>query len=670
MDDLSKLNAAQREAVTTLSGPLLVLAGAGTGKTRVITVRIANLIRHGVDPDRILSVTFTNKAAKEMLERALAQLGGKPKRKPWISTFHSFCVRVLRQDIEELGYPKSFTIYDRGDQESAARRALRDLRVGEKQMRPADLVNRVSQWKSQGVMAADASDHVEHDGDVVAAMGYKKYQSILKSSGSVDFDDLLLLTNRLFHEHPDVLEKYQRRFDHVQIDEYQDTNGSQFDLIEALVRPHRNLCVVGDDDQSIYGWRGADISHILKFPQVFPGTKVVRLQENYRCTSQILGLANSLVRHNRNRHEKRLVATRSVPGSVRYREYENEELEAETVVREIEFNLRHERAKPDDYAILFRTNEQPRVFEVQLRRFKVPYVLLGQRSFFDNKEVRDLLAYLRVISQPLDEQSLLRIINTPARSIGDTAVEKILARAVAQKVRFFEAVPELRDAKELTAKTAASVETFATLLTDFRHRFEQAPKQMAETFHTLLETIDYDVEIQRQYKEPEQQAARHATIEQLIDTIKDYVANTDEPSLSGFLDNVTLSDRDFDSGKDEQLKQRGVRLMTIHSAKGLEFPRVYLVGMEEGLLPHRRSVDAEAVSSESIDEERRLCYVGVTRAKDSLTLTRAQFRKKWGKLRESMPSRFLHEMFDEPPASADADAESAGQGRDDEVSDE
>jgi len=665
MDELAKLNSAQRDAVATLSGPLLVLAGAGTGKTRVITFRIANLIRHGVEPDRILSVTFTNKAAREMQERALSLLTGpsgrKPQRKPWISTFHSFCVRVLRQDIEVLGYPSNFTIYDRGDQEAAARRALRDLRVGEKQMRPSDLVNRISQWKTQGVLAAEASEYVEHDGDVVAAMGYKKYQSILKSSGSLDFDDLLLLTNRLFEEHPEVLERHQRRFDHVQIDEYQDTNGSQFDLIEALVRPHRNLCVVGDDDQSIYGWRGADIAHILGFPTVFPGTTVVRLQENYRCTEQIIGLANSLVKHNRNRHAKQLFASRTLQGSVRYREYENEELEAETVVREIDFNLRHERAKPDDFAILFRTNEQPRVFEVQLRRFKVPYVLLGERSFFDNKEVRDLLAYLRVISQPLDEQSLLRIINTPARNIGDTSVEKILARAVQRKVRFFDAVPGLCDEKELTVKTAHAVEAFATLLTDFRRRFDDAPKQMAETFHSLLQTINYDLEIQRQYKEPTQQLARQGTVEQLMDTVQEYVSNTADPSLSDFLDNITLSDRDSETDKDEQLKQRGVRLMTIHSAKGLEFNRVYLVGLEEGLLPHRRSVDAEEATPQSIDEERRLCYVGVTRAKDSLTLTRALFRKKWGKLRETTPSRFLHEMFDEePPVAARTIDESHG----------
>ncbi len=680
MSELGRMNAAQQEAVTTLSGPLLVLAGAGTGKTRVITLRIANLIRHGIDPERILSVTFTNKAAKEMAERAFALLGGKPKRKPWISTFHSLCVKVLRQEIEELGYPKNFTIYDRGDQEAAARRALRDLRVGEKQMKPGDLVNRISQWKTNAVTAAQARDNIDHDGDMLCAMGYKKYQSILKSSGSVDFDDLLMLTNQLFCEHPNVLEKYQRRFDHVQIDEYQDTNGSQFDLIEALVRPHGNLCVVGDDDQSIYAWRGADVSHILKFPSVFPGTKVVRLQENYRCTEQILGLANSLVRHNRDRHEKRLIASKNIPGSVRYREYETEELEAETVVREIEFFVRNGSAtanaispdsdvdpysvqvndasrsmrascSPDDFAILFRTNEQPRAFEVQLRRFKVPYVLLGERSFFDNKEVRDILAYLRVISQPLDEQSLLRIINTPTRGIGDSTVEKVLARAVQTKRRFWDAVPTLVQECEITAKAGAALEVFERLLADFRSRFEQTPKQMSETLHDLLETINYDDEIQRSYKTPEQQLVRQGIVETLLETLQTYCNSADEPTLAGFLDDLALAGRDDEPDKDEQLKQRGVRLMTIHAAKGLEFTRVYLVGMEEGLLPHRRSVDSEEVTPQSIEEERRLCYVGVTRAKDSLTLTRAQYRKKWGKMRETIPSRFLHEMFDESPAT-------------------
>ncbi len=655
MDGLSQLNAAQHDAVSTLSGPLLVLAGAGTGKTRVITFRIANLIGHGVSPDRILSVTFTNKAAREMLERATALIGGgkRSKNRPWISTFHSFCVRVLRQEIEVLGYPNNFTIYDRGDQESAARRALRDLRVGDKQMKPGDLVNRISHWKTQGVTAQDATKHVEHDGDRLAAMGFRRYQAILKSSGSVDFDDLLLLTNQLFTDYPDVLEKYQQRFDHVQIDEYQDTNGSQFDLIEALVRPHRNLCVVGDDDQSIYAWRGADVSHILQFPTIFPGTKVVRLQENYRCTTEILSLANSLVKHNRERHDKQLIASRSSPGSVRYREYENEEVEAEFIVREIDFFSRNKGISPDDVAILFRTNEQPRAFEVQLRRFRVPYVILGERSFFDNKEVRDILAYLRILSQPLDEQSLLRIINTPARGIGDTSVEKILARAVLNKVRFWDAVPELAAAGDISAKVAKNVEAFQQLLAKYRCKLDEAPKQMPDTLQQLLDSINYHDEIQKQYKTPEQQLVRQGIVEQFIDTLRQYVANAVEPSLGGFLDETALAGRDEEPDKDEKLKQRGVRLMTIHAAKGLEFSRVYIVGMEEGLLPHRRAVELEDESPKAIDEERRLCYVGVTRAKDALTLTRATFRTKWGKPRVTTVSRFIHEMFDEMPEAND-----------------
>ncbi len=655
MDGLSQLNAAQHDAVSTLSGPLLVLAGAGTGKTRVITFRIANLIGHGVSPDRILSVTFTNKAAREMLERATALISGgrRSKNRPWISTFHSFCVRVLRQEIDVLGYPNNFTIYDRGDQESAARRALRDLRVGDKQMKPGDLVNRIGHWKSQGVTAQDATEHVEHDGDRLAAMGFRRYQAILKSSGSVDFDDLLLLTNQLFADHPEVLEKYQRRFDHVQIDEYQDTNGSQFDLIEALVRPHRNLCVVGDDDQSIYGWRGADVSHILQFPTIFPGTKVVRLQENYRCTTEILGLANSLVKHNRERHDKRLIASRSLPGSVRYREYENAEVEAEFVVREIDFLGRNKGISPDDVAILFRTNEQPRAFEVQLRRFRVPYVILGERSFFDNKEVRDILAYLRILSQPLDEQSLLRIINTPARGIGDTSVEKLLARAVLNKVHFWDAVPELAAAGDISDKVAKNAEAFQQLLAEYRRKLHESPKQLPDTLQQLLDSINYHDEIQKQYKTPEQQLVRQGIVEQFVDTLRQYVANAVEPSLGGFLDETALAGRDEEPDKDEQLKQRGVRLMTIHAAKGLEFPRVYLVGMEEGLLPHRRAVDLEDESPKAIDEERRLCYVGVTRAKDALTLTRATFRTKWGKPRVTTVSRFIHEMFDEMPEETD-----------------
>ncbi|MGB0740232.1 MAG: ATP-dependent helicase, partial [Planctomycetaceae bacterium] len=308
MLNLSGLNSSQRDAVETLSGPLLVLAGAGTGKTRVITYRMANLIARGIQPDRILSVTFTNKAAREMRERAATLIGGRMKRRPVVSTFHAWCVRVLREDIDSLGYPRQFAIYDRGDQESAARTALRDIRLGDAAMKPGDLISRISTWKMQGVSSTAAGEHSESDFDFLASMGYRRYQKQLRASGAVDFDDLLLLTVQLFREHPDVLRKYQARYDHVQIDEYQDTNGVQFNLIEYLVRAHNNLCVVGDDDQSIYGWRGAEVEHIINFASHFPGTRTVRLENNYRCTRAILDCANRLVRHNRNRHDKTLIA--------------------------------------------------------------------------------------------------------------------------------------------------------------------------------------------------------------------------------------------------------------------------------------------------------------------------------------------------------------------------
>ena len=307
MINLSGLNSPQREAASILSGPLLVLAGAGTGKTRVITYRMANLIAHGIRPDRILSVTFTNKAAKEMRERALKLIGKQFKLRPIVSTFHSFCVRVLREDIDSLGYPKKFAIYDRSDQESAARTALRDIRLGDGTMKPSDLINRISKWKMQGIQDHEASSHVEADFDFLAAMAYKRYQKQLRACGAVDFDDLLLLTVKLFKDFPDVLQRHQSKFDHVQVDEYQDTNGVQFQLIESLVKPHRNICVVGDDDQSIYGWRGAEVEHIINFAKYFPNTKTVRLENNYRCTDRILECANRLVKHNRLRHDKTLI---------------------------------------------------------------------------------------------------------------------------------------------------------------------------------------------------------------------------------------------------------------------------------------------------------------------------------------------------------------------------
>ena len=660
MEHLRNLNAAQKEAVQTRSGPLLVLAGAGTGKTRVITCRMVELIRRGIAADRILSVTFTNKAAREMLERTRALLGKSARGRPWISTFHALCVNILRRDIEAIGYPSGFRILDRGDQESLARTVLRDIRVTEKSLKPGDLLYTISRWKSAALDPAEAKEAAVDDREFLAAMGYRRYQEKLRASGSVDFDDLLGVTERLFRECPQVLARHQARFDHVQIDEYQDTNGVQFRLIQALVAGHRNLCVVGDDDQSIYGWRGAEVAHILSFGRHFPDAKIVRLEENYRCTDRILEVANRLVRCNRQRHDKRLRTSKRSTAEVRFLEFENEQVEAEKVVFEIRFLRDRKQVPLRDVAILFRTNEQPRLFEAELRRAGLRYVLMGSQSFFDRKEVRDLLCYLKVIAHPGDETSLLRIINTPARGISDSTVEKVLKRAVAAGQSFWEAAREAGRDGEIPARGAAAIEEFSALLGRFRQPFDSDPAHLDRHLRSLIETIGYEEEIQKQYKDPQQQLARTAVVDEFVQSLTEYATAARNPSLGEFLSDLALEGRETETDKEELAAEDAVKLLTLHSAKGLEFPRVYLVGMEEGLLPHRRSVDA---TDAEIEEERRLAYVGVTRAQDHLTLTRAAARRKWGKLRPSLPSRFLFEMRDSVRADTGADADA---GTDDE----
>jgi len=620
---------------------LLVLAGAGTGKTRVITFRMTELIRNGIAANRILSVTFTNKAAKEMRERTFALLGKRPPSKPLISTFHSLCVRILRQDIKALGYPLQFAIYDRGDQESAARTALREIRVGDTALRPGDLLNRISRWKMAGIRPEQAGDYVESDQDFLAAVAYRKYQSNLRSRGAVDFDDLLLLTKQLFDEHPEILNKYQHAFDHVQIDEYQDTNGAQFDLIQALVAGHNNLCVVGDDDQAIYGWRGAEVEHILNFEHHFQGARVIRLEDNYRCTDRILDLANRLVTHNRGRHPKVLIAHKTATERVKLVEYPDEISEAKEVVGEIKYLCAELGAREKEFAILFRTNEQSRVFEAELRRQKVPYVLIGTQSFFDRREIRDLLAYCKAIAYPSDDLSLLRIINVPARGIGNSSVERVMKRAVADGTSFWDAIPKLSATGELPAKAGVAMRQFHEVLLRYRHAMESESANLTELVQRLIDEVNYESEIDKQYKQDDQRILRKQMLQAFVDAVGSYVEQADQPSLGGFVEETALNGRDDDPDKEKQASENAIKLMTLHSAKGLEFPRVYLVGMEEGLLPHQRSVEADA---KAIAEERRLAYVGITRAMDHLTLTRAQTRMKWGKRRTSPASRFLFEM--------------------------
>ena len=637
--NLDELNRPQRDAVTTLSGPLLVLAGAGTGKTRVITFRIARLIQAGTLPHRILAVTFTNKAAREMRDRAQKQLGRRKKgdKPPEISTFHSLCVRVLRRHARLLGYPEEFSIYDRGDQETLARNALRDVRVGHETLKPADLLGYIGNWKSQGVRADSAFDAAAKDKDQLAAMAYGKYQSALKAAGAMDFDDLLLCTEELFAKHADARYAEASRFDHLLIDEYQDTNGLQYRIVKALADRHRNLCVVGDDDQSIYGWRGAEVTHILSFQKDWPEAKIVRLEDNYRSKAPILELANALIAHNSTRHKKVLRPSREGGTPPKIVRFDNETAEAEEVVRDIRQRLDvtdGPRTNPSDIAILFRTNEQPRAFELELRRAKVPYVLVGGMSFYDRKEVRDVLSYLRVIANPNDEVSLLRIINVPSRGIGAGTIEALLERAVSAGKPLWQVLPD--SLGDIPSTAAQRIAEFVKLIDLYRGRL--GSQALAELMKELLATVDYRSELTRAYKTPADVEARWNTVEELINAAALYTERAETPSLLGFLEEATLADRDdFDDDKKER---HALTLMTLHSAKGLEFPHVYLVGMEEGLLPHQRSI----LDGKSIEEERRLCYVGVTRAQDTLVLSFCRERMKWGKARPSIPSRFLMEM--------------------------
>ena len=639
-----KLNPPQRAAVTTLSGPLLVLAGAGTGKTRVITFRIAALIQSGIQPSRILAVTFTNKAAREMKDRAMALIKTgrrRGKEGPEISTFHSLCVRVLRRHAEKLGYPKEFSIYDRGDQESVARSALRDIRVGHETLRPGDLLHAIGGWKSASVAPNAAEEGAEDDKKQLAALAYRRYQDHLRASGAMDFDDLLLKTEELFDRFPEARFAEATRFDHLLIDEYQDTNGLQYRIVKALADRHRNLCVVGEDDQSIYGWRGAEVTHILSFQRDWPEAKVVRLEDNYRSRAPILALANTLIAHNSTRHDKVLRPSREGGEAPRFIRFEDETSEAESVVREIERRVdteNPERVTPSDIAILFRTNEQPRAFELEMRRARVPYQLVGGLSFYDRKEIRDVLAYLKVLANPSDEVSLLRILNTPPRGIGASTVETLLEQAVSAGQPLWKVLPEAVESGDIPHHAGERIEAFRGMIEGYRARLGAEP--LAEVVKDLIATVNYKSEIERIYKNSGDVESRWHSIEELVNAVAQYESRTPEASLLGFLEESTLAGREDFKDNDKERKAHAVTLMTMHSAKGLEFPHVYMVGMEEGLLPHSRSI----VDGRSIDEERRLCYVGVTRARETLTLTLCKARMKWGKARPQIPSRFLMEM--------------------------
>ncbi len=645
------LNPAQLKAVRTLSGPVLVLAGAGSGKTRVVTYRIRELIQNGTAADRILAVTFTNKAAREMRTRTAELL--KTKRgaaKPEVSTLHSLCVRILRRHADRLGYPKQFSICDQGDQESFARAALRNVRVEQQKLKPGDFLSLVGGWKSRGLDSEAALAAATDDREQLAAMAYERYQAALVAQGVLDFDDLLLCTERLFTKFADVRTVEAARFDHVMIDEYQDTNASQYRIIKALAQRHRNLCVVGDDDQSIYGWRGAEVAHILNFSRDWPEALVIRLEMNYRSREPILKLANTLIANNGTRHVKVLEPFRRGGSAPRFIRFEDETAEATAIVREIAQMTGREdedRVPLNHFAILFRTNEQPRPFELELRRAKLRYVLVGGQSFFDRKEVRDILGYLKVLANPSDEVSLLRIINTPSRGIGTSTVKALVDTAIGAGASLWNVIPAAVAELDLPPAIRERVLGFAGLVERYRARAKS--EKLSSVLRALIAEIDYKSELERLYKTPAEVEARFLAVDGVVRTIEEYEARTEQTSLEGFLEETVLGGRD-DFADAREKKQYAVTLMTLHSAKGLEFPHVYMIGMEEGLLPHRRVI----AEGNGVDEERRLCYVGVTRAEDALTLSMCKSRSKWGKARPSIPSRFLLEMRGEKEKAARA----------------
>ena len=639
---LASLNPAQRDAVSTTEGPLLVLAGAGTGKTRVITTRIAYLISRGVHPASILAVTFTNKAAGEMRER-VSHLAGKPSKDVTVGTFHAFCVRVLREHGHALGLPRKFTICDASDQLSAVKSAMRELRVHETTMHPSALMARMSLAKNrmetpEGFLAAGSGGRDQLVGSV-----WQRYREFLARTRSLDFDDLLLETVRLLAEHGDVRAHYRKRYRYILVDEYQDTNHPQYEVVKQIGGAHRNVCVVGDDDQSIYGWRGADIQKILGFHRDFEGAKIVRLQTNYRSTRPILDAANAVIRKNAARHEKALESARGHGVPVRFTRLPDETAEAQFVVREMRSLLRLEEARPQDFAILCRTQVQFRPFEGELRANGLPYVVVGGMSFFDRKEVRDIVAYLKLAVNPRDETSLLRIINTPSRGVGKASLDRVLAFATDHGISAGEAFER---AGEIEALSPQAVEGHRRLREALDGaELEDAGPHLVFRLQRFLETIAYRDEVSRLYPEPMTREARWAGVLEVLSFAENHVRRTPEPSLHAFLEELALTSGDA-PGEPAEVRKDAVTLMTLHAAKGLEFPHVFLVGMEEGLLPHAR-----AVAEGGVEEERRLAYVGITRAMTTLTMSFAFERAKHGRRAPSVPSRFLFEaQGTEPPA--------------------
>ncbi len=639
--NLSTLNPEQRAAVQHTEGPLLLLAGAGSGKTRVITCRIAYLLRRcETPPQAIVAVTFTNKAAREMKERVDDLVGRRQTKGMIVSTFHSLGMRILREDIAKLGYKKNFSIYGAADQARLVRDLLQGI-GGERKIDADRVLWKFSDAKSRLLSPEQFVPRSQDEAELAAAQLYPRYQRALKAFNAVDFDDILLLSVRLLDEHPDVLERYRDRFRYLMVDEYQDTNPAQYRLLRLLCDGHRNLCVVGDDDQSIYAWRGADVRNILDFEKDFPDARVIKLEQNYRSTGTILSAANAVIRNNTKRKEKALWTSGESGDLIDAILCDDGEDEARVVVEHIHaLRARHELAYRD-FAILYRTNVQSRAFEEQLRYENIPYVLIGGQQFFDRKEVKDVLAYLQVLVNPRDEVNLLRILNYPRRGIGDTSADRLIRISAEQEKPLWEILKGAGEMPELGEKAQDAIASFVPLMERFRERFRRGGR-LAEKCRELLAELKMEDEIYRNADDPAKGKRRVENMEEVVNAMASYEEREESPTLSGFLEKVSLLDRDTPGRgtKEEKLAQDAVILMSLHSSKGLEFPCVFLVGMEEEYLPHKKSLH----ETFDIDEERRLCYVGITRAQRILLLLGAARRKKFGRRIERVPSRFLAEI--------------------------
>lgn len=627
------LNDRQCEAVKHTEGPLLITAGAGSGKTKVLTCRIAHLLELGVAPYRILAITFTNKAAKEMKER-VTNLVGAQADSIWLSTFHSFCAKLLRFEVDGFhGYTRNFTIYDSSDQLVLVKDCLKKLNLDDKQFMPRSVLGTISSAKNvlmdAKAFAAKASDFYEQK----VADVYALYQEKLRENNAVDFDDLLFLAVRLLQEKEDVREKYQSRFQYILVDEYQDTNHAQYALTKILAARWRNICVVGDADQSIYAWRGADIRNIIDFTRDYPDAASIKLEQNYRSTKTILHAANAVIDNNESRPKKTLWTENPAGNKIIHYQAQTEHDEADYIAGVI-YN-RHEISHEPygDMAILFRTNAQSRVLEEKLMRYAIPYTMVGGTKFYDRKEIKDVLAYLRLLYNPEDSLSLTRIINVPKRNIGATTMEHVAAYAAEQGISLFEALSST-DEIPVTKRARTSLENFAAMIFDLLNDIEG--KDVLSLIETVIKQTGYGDMLDKEAEHDPQGESRKENVGEFLSVAKDYMDSNPDGNLQDFLENVALvSDVDDFESSDSK-----VTLMTLHAAKGLEFPVVFLTGLDEGLFPHSRTL----LDPSQVEEERRLAYVGITRAERQLYVTNAITRTMYGRISAYMPSRFLAEI--------------------------